>query len=95
VVAKRKSCCCSLGLGLQEMSNGGVLEQRSRRQSKQSPPDTGHGHTGVLGRLCMEHIAQQKGTKLALIYLGGLIVLFNWFLIWSQFPGLAVQMSLR
>lgn len=34
VVAKRKSCCCSPGLGLQEMSNGGVLEQQSRRQSR-------------------------------------------------------------
>lgn len=30
-----------------------------------------------------------------LIYLGGQILLLNWFLIWTQFPSPDVQMSLR
>ena len=45
----------------------------------------------VLNTLLSRHTREEINQ--ALIYLGGQILL-NWFLIWSQFPGPAVQMSL-
>lgn len=47
----------------------------------------------VLNALLSRHVREEINQLL--IYLGGQILLFNCFLIWSLFPGLSVQMSPR
>lgn len=47
----------------------------------------------VLNTLLSWHTREEMNQPL--IYLGGQILLHKWFLIWSNFPGPAVQMPLR
>lgn len=104
---KSQGCCIGAGLWVsrgQRVQGAGAKQQKQGQGQVAAPFPGGRviaesskpgvcWSGSVLNTLLSRHVREEINQLL--IYLGGQILLFNCFLIWSLFPGLSVQMSPR